>query len=72
MNEQPACEAMRQADHTESNGGKRRVWTIEELRMRLGVMAPVSEMKVERAKRCEPETRQQPRIIRRGATYAMA
>ena len=72
MNHQPAGETMRQAEHTESNGGKRRVWTIEELRKRLGVTAPASDMKVEPPKRREPETRQQPKIIRRGAAYAMA
>lgn len=73
MNFHPACEAKRQAEHTETPRKRKRVWTIEELRMRLGVTAPASETEGRpKPKRSEPETRQPPRIVKRGVAYAMA
>lgn len=73
MNLHPACDAERQAEHTETSRRKKRVWTIDELRMRLGVAAPASEAEGEkRTKRSEPETRQKPRIVKRGMAPAMA
>lgn len=51
-----------QVQASESSGRKRRVLSIEELRKRLGVAAPVV---TERPVRTETEVRTPPRIVRR-------
>jgi hypothetical protein len=52
-----------QVQASESSGRKRRVLSIEELRKRLGVAAPVEV--TERPAKTETEVRTPPRIVRR-------
>jgi hypothetical protein len=73
MNLQPVFEA---AEQTERKSDKRRGWSIDELRERLGVTAPASETEEKRpARRREQEPEEparRPRIVKRKMAYAMA
>jgi len=73
MNLQPVFEA---AEQTERGTDKRRGWSIEELRKRLGVAAPPE--RDERDKRTQKDSGKpdepagRPRIVKRGMAPAMA
>ena len=54
-----------QVQASESSGRKRRVLTIEELRKRLGVAAPVEVAKAVKPASPASEARTPPRIVRR-------
>ena len=72
MNLQPVFEA---AEQTERGQEKRRGWSIEELRERLGVAAPVEKAEQGKKKsdqQDEPERRAAPRIVKRGMAPALA
>lgn len=72
MNLQPVFEA---AELAERGQEKRRGWSIEELRERLGVAAPVERAEQGKKKsdqQDEPERRAAPRIVKRGMAPALA
>jgi ribosome-binding protein aMBF1 (putative translation factor) len=68
MNLQPVFEAAEKAERATKT---RRGWSIEELRERLGVAAPVIEKQETPKRRHEPETRQTPRIVKRSMACTM-
>ncbi len=71
MNLQPVFEA---AEQTERGTDKRRSWSIEELRKRLGVAAPPErdEQDKRTQKDRQPAPGGRPRIVKRGMAPAMA
>jgi hypothetical protein len=69
MNLQPVCEA---AEQTERGTESRRSWSIQELRERLGVAAPVADEGGRRKTDTDEQQMARPRIILRGMEQAAA